>query len=422
MNKKLLFTAVLALLSVGAIAQQTVRQSMRSKEYVRENESLVRNYIDSLKTVRDSLKTQRTVSAESDLRIKRLFMPLTYYNDVISGAFQLDTTNTIGKALLHMYLRHPEWVETTEADLRKQQSNRVDVRRPIRHEVELVDRLAPVPLESEVAPIAVMIMKPNFWSYRGDYSLQIFQNYVSGNWYKGGESNYSALAALLMEANYNNKQKLKWENRLEMKYGLQSSRSDSLHSYKSTEDLLRLTSKFGLQADKKWYYTVQFIGYTQFTHSYKSNDPTLYAHFLAPLNINVSLGMDYAVDWISHKLKGNFHIAPLAYNMKYSQFRDIAKRIGISEGHFKHDFGSEFTVDLEWKFSDAVKWKTRLYGYTTFRRSELEWENTFVLTFNKYISAQLFIYPRFDDGVARDLHHAYWQFKELSSIGFQYSF
>ena len=107
MNKKLLFTAVLALLSVGAIAQQTVRQGMRSKEYVRENESLVRNYIDSLETVRDSLKTQRTVSAESDLRIKRLFMPLTYYNDVISGAFQLDTTNTIGKTLLHMYLRHP---------------------------------------------------------------------------------------------------------------------------------------------------------------------------------------------------------------------------------------------------------------------------------------------------------------------------
>ena len=100
----------------------------------------------------------------------------------------------------------------------------------------------------------------------------------------------------------------------------------------------------------------------------------------------------------------------------------MAKRIGICEGHFKHDFGSEFTVELEWKFSDAVKWKTRLYGYTTFRRSELEWENTFVLTFNKYISAQLFIYPRFDDGVARDLHHAYWQFKELSSIGFQYSF
>ena len=45
-----------------------------------------------------------------------------------------------------------------------------------------------------------------------------------------------------MQANYNNKQKVKWENRLELKYGLQSSRSDSLHSFKSTEDLIRLTS------------------------------------------------------------------------------------------------------------------------------------------------------------------------------------
>ena len=63
MNKKLLFTAVLALLSVGAIAQQTVRQSMRSKEYVRENESLEINSFDSLETVRYRLKTQPPVSA-----------------------------------------------------------------------------------------------------------------------------------------------------------------------------------------------------------------------------------------------------------------------------------------------------------------------------------------------------------------------
>ena len=53
-----------------------------------------------------------------------------------------------------------------------------------------------------------------------------------------------------MQANYNNKQKVKWENRLELKYGMQSSRSDSLHSFKSTEDLIRLTSKLGLQATK----------------------------------------------------------------------------------------------------------------------------------------------------------------------------
>ena len=79
-------------------------------------------------------------------------------------------------------------------------------------------------------------------------------------------------------------------------------------------------------------------------------------------------------------------------------------------------------MDETWKFSDDISWKCRLYGYTTYERSELEWENTFTFRFNRYISTNLFVYPRFDDGVARDSHHGYWQFKEYCSIGFSYSF
>ena len=46
--------------------------------------------------------------------------------------------------------------------------------------------------------------------------------------------------------------------------------------------------------------------------------------------------------------------------------------------HFLHDFGSEFTVDLEWQLMESLTWKTRLYGYSTYKRTELEWENTIV--------------------------------------------
>lgn len=184
-----------------------------------------------------------------------------------------------------------------------------------------------------------------------------------------------------------------------------------------------MTSKLGLQAVSKWYYTLQVIAYSQFTHSYKSNDPRLYSDFLAPLNLNVSIGMDYNVDWLRHALKGTIHLAPFAYNMKYTRKLELCDRLGMDpDHHFKNDFGSEFTVDLTWQLMEMLKWKTRLYGYTSYERAELEWENTFTLQFNKWISAQLFVYPRFDDGVTRDDHHGYWQFKEYISIGFQYSF
>ena len=109
--------------------------------------------------------------------------------------------------------------------------------------------------------------------------------------------------------------------------------------------------------------------------------------------------------------------------MKYTRFQSLSKRLGIGDNnHFLHDYGSEFTVDLEWKIMEMLTWKTRLYGYTTYKRAELEWENTFTLRFNRFISSQLFIYPRFDDGVSRDSRYAFWQLKEFASIGFQYSF
>jgi hypothetical protein len=299
----------------------------------------------------------------------------------------------------------------------------VNITTPIRQEAELVDKVEELPQTIDIVPMKVVVTKPNFWKIKGDYSLQFMQNYISDNWYKGGESSYAMLGVVTMEANYNNKQKVKWDNKLELKLGLQNTRSDTIHRMKTNEDLIRLTSKLGLHASKHWYYTLQLIAQTQFTHSYKSNDRTVYADFLAPGSLNLSLGMDYDMDWMNHKLKGTVHLAPIAYNLKYTRNLDLSTRLGIKEGrHALHDYGSLFTADLTWEFNDMLKWKTRMYGYTTYKNAVFEWENTFVFQLNKWLAAQLFVYPRFDDNVSRDDKHGYWQFKEFASIGFNYSF
>ncbi len=411
---------------LGAIAQVSHPVSVRSDE--RPSMDKIQAYVDSLNALKDSVFTSKKLKIRREQRLRRndmrLFLPLTYYGNVAEKLFTRDRNdNPILSELMHLYLTRPDLVRGTDRMVQQQQTKLDDINAPIHHDPILVEKVPETPVEPTTVPVEVMVKRPNFWTFNGDYALQFLQNYVSGNWYRGGESNYSALASLVMQANYNNKQKLKWENRLELKYGLQSSRSDSLHSFKSTEDLIRLTSKLGLQATKRWYYTVQFIGNTQFSRSYRSNDPKVYSAFAAPLNINLSIGMDYSVDWMNHRLKGNFHLAPLAYNMKYTRMLELTRRLGMEDGrHFLHDFGSEFTVDLEWKMMESLTWKTRLYGYSTYKRTELEWENTFTFRFNRYISSQVFIYPRFDDGVRRDDHYAFWQLKEFASIGFQYSF
>ena len=395
------------------------------------------NYADSLAIYKYKLDSLQQVNAAlgkaqaPNAHYYRLFAPTTFYHSAANKLLRLGgnmsgqdaAADEVDMALYNIYMNRPDLVMNSQTRLQEGGALRDDLDKPVRNDINFVEAIAPELVEADTVPVVVDVKKPNFWSYKGDYFLQFLQNYVSSNWYKGGESNYSMVGSATIEANYNNKQKVKWENKLEMKLGFMTSKSDSLREFKSTEDLLRLTSKLGLQASKKWYYTLQMIAYTQFARGYKSNDPVLYSDFMSPFNLNVSLGMDYAVEAFDKKLKGSVHLAPIAYNYRYVGRRALGTRYGLKEGNRSmHEIGSQFTVDLEWKFSDNINWKTRLYGFTSYKRAELEWENTFTFKLSKYISTNLFIYPRFDDGATRLDDHGYWQLQEYFSLGFSYSF
>ncbi len=398
---------------------------------VGDTHSFVEKYMESLRSLyriiySDSIEKPSTIRSK-DIDYAPLFLPLTYYRKIAGDCLRLDldssATPEVQKSLLHVYLERPDLVQNTDRELDIIGAVGESEATKIQNHPDLVNKVAPKVVEPDVKQFGVKVFKPNFWSYHSDYFLQFLQNFVTSNWYKGGESNYSMVGAVTLQANYNNKQKVKWDNKLELKLGFQTSRSDSLHNLKTSEDLIRYTGKLGLQASRRWYYTIQLLTYTQFMRGFKNNDRRTYSDFLSPLNINLSVGMDYNVLWFNKKLAGTIHLAPLAYNFKYIGRKSLAARYGIDEGkHALHDFGSEFTVDLTWKFSDMMNWKTRLFGYTTYRRAELEWENTLTFQFNKYISTKVFVYPRFDDGALRDGKYGYWQYKEYASLGFSYSF
>ncbi len=377
-------------------------------------------------------------------RYYRLFAPLTFYHSVAADQLSIasddpdEVNKAINEALMQVYLTRPDLVRVTESQQQESGTLRQDIiEQPVVQQVAMAEQAEPMPAMPDVEPVEVVIEKPNFWKYKGDGYLQFMQNYVSDNWYKGGESNYSAVGSITLEANYDNKQKWKWDNKLEMKLGFQTSRTDSVHRFKANEDLLRYTGKVGLQAANKWYYTLQMLAYTQFTHGYKANDIRTFSDFLSPLNVSLGLGMDYKVSWVKNRLTGTINISPLAVNYRYvgrSSFRKknninveeydwFPARYGIDEGkHHKTDLGSQLTASLTWKINDVVTWKTRFYGFTSYHRAELEWENTFMLQVSKYISANLFLFPRFDDSNKWDSKLGYWQFKEYSSLGFSYSF
>ena len=368
-----------------------------------------------------------------DARYYRLFAPVTFYHNVADKTLALDSesagkdqvADAVDAALLNVYLNRPDLVNATETELQESGEIRKDVDQPIENQVEFVSKVEePVVMDvPEDIPTEVVVQKPKFWTYKGDGFLQFMQNYVSGNWYKGGESNYSALGSLTLEANYDNKNKWKWDNKLEMKLGFLRSSTDSLHKFKSNEDLIRLTSKVGLEAAKNWYYTLQVLAYTQFSRGLKSNDPKIYSDFMSPFNLNFGLGMDYKVETKDKKLTGSINLSPIALNYRYVDRLDLGPSYGLKEGKRSLvDFGSQVTADLVWKINDVVTWKSRFYAFTSYKRAEIEWENTFELRVSKYISANLFLYPRFDDSGAKDDDLGYLQFKEFSSVGFTYAF
>lgn len=431
-NKYILLLAALLLTTLTVSAQRRLKKPVAEAEI--ETPQVVNNYLDSLNMMRQRLDSLQQVndqlrSEQNDGRYFRLFAPTTFYHSGAQKSLSLkpqtgdDVADAIDQALMNVYLRRPDLVVNNESNLLAAGSIREDVNQELTQEVELTDFAAPVPDEPEAVPIQIVVQKPNFWKFKGDGYLQFLQNYVSTNWHKGGESNYSAVAAANLELNYNDKDRITFDNKLEMKLGVQTSPSDTVHKYKTNNDLLRFTSKLGIQAHKKWYYTLQLLAYTQFARGLKANDEKVYSDFTSPFDLNIGIGMQYNVDALGGRLKGTLNFLPFAFNFRYVAREALISANGIEgDHHTLENFASQFTGELKWNIIDQLSWKTRLYANTTYHQTKVEWENQFELKVTKYISANLFLYPRFDDGNTRDEDMGYFQLQEWSSIGLTYSF
>ena len=194
-------------------------------------------YADSLLVCRQRIDSMKMDSGDS--RYAQLFTPLTFYHGPVARMLRLKpqdgAKDSLGRmldqTLMEVYLKRPDLVRNTESHLKEVGAPLAAQSKPKKNHPDIVEQVAPKAIEVDAAPMDIVITRPNFWTIGGDYYLQFLQNYVSDNWYKGGESNYSVLGRVTMFANYNNKQKLKWDNKVEMRLGYQTSKGDTAVSY-----------------------------------------------------------------------------------------------------------------------------------------------------------------------------------------------
>ena len=328
----------------------------------------------------------------------------------------------VERQLLSFYVHYPKLVKRNEAEFANVSvlSNK-DLEAGPRNE----NILNMAQVSNKVGGVSesdLVVYRPNFWTTGGSGFLQFSQNHISDNWYKGGESNKSLFAGLALFANFNDTQRIQFENKLEWKLGFISTPSDTLHSYKPNNDIIRLNSKLGLKAVKHWYYTLSVDFKTQFFSNYKTNSKDVISAFFSPAELNVGLGMDYKfVKDATCNL--SVLINPLNYTLYSVASDDVdPTKFNIKAGH-KHEsvLGSRMEATLKWKVFKMLMWESRLSYSTNYEKALADWENTFTFVVNKYLSTKLFVNARFDDGVPRKEGKSYFQLQEILSFGLNYT-
>ena len=251
--------------------------------------------------------------------------------------------------------------------------------------------------------------------------LQFSQNYVSSNWYQGGNTNFALYASAKGIIKYDNKKWLTWETTGEWREGFSTALGDSLRKINMTDDLFKLYSKLNIRIlPNKLYGSFSGEFQTPFFNTWKENTNTLKTGILTPLRFNWAIGLDYT------PIKGmSIVMAPFAYKLIYVNDTIRADRttFGVNSGNLLSTFGSSVRVEWKWRPLREVSLETVFYAYTNYRMIELDWEIDCDFIINRYMSARVVLHPRYDSSVIREGDtHAKMQFKEFLSIGFAHKF
>ncbi len=282
-------------------------------------------------------------------------------------------------------------------------------------------------VDTSAAVVPEIVQNRINWLHLVGGGIQISQAYISRNWYQGG-NNY---LALLFNFNWNVSlntvyhPNLLFVSDLSYKLAINSNPRGSVHRYSISQDQFQYTLKTGLKAFNKWFYSLNLLFKTQLFTSFPEDSHQLKAKFLSPSEFNAGLGMTYNTKALKDRLALSVSISPLSYNLKacpsmridHTQFNILPDRKTRSE------FGSNAELNLTWNFSDNISWKSRVFLFTNYHYFQGDWENTFNFAINKFLSTQLYVYPRFDSSANRlSTGWRYWQMKEILSFGLSYTF
>lgn len=369
----------------------------------------------------------------------RMFSSPVLYGSVIEKAFSCKEqegeaesemlamddkrASVIDKLLLDVYTAHPEKIAMTEEQLLSENTHSEIDADEKGLGISLSKPLIGLP-ENVEGGMKTTVVKPNYWSTKGRIGLKFTQNYISGNWFQGGESNNTMLGEFDFDLNYDDKDRISFNTHFDVDLGFATTKADTLHSFKTNTDRLRIESTFGYKLVKNLDLSAKMKLESQSLPNYPTNSRDFVSNFMAPFDANFSIGLNYKPSW--EKFRFEVYVAPLsAYNYRFVRYGNLTSRYGIRAGrHHKEDFGTQVVVTVpSQRIFGIVDWYSRAEYYTNYARAFFQWENKFDVSLNRYLTASLSLHARFDDSAPGlyDDEYGYWQIKEFMTLGVTYS-
>lgn len=298
----------------------------------------------------------------------------------------------------------------------------------------------PIILEPDTITIDSIKVAP-MWVIKGNLAIT-FSQISFTNWVAGGENAISGNGTTLLTANYS-KGKNKWDNTLDIGYGLTRQGNDKQIK---NEDRIDIASIYGRNASRKWYYS-SMIGFkTQFAKGYKyPNDSTVISDVMAPAYIQLSLGMNYKPNDLF-----NVMISPAAGKLTIVNDQELANKGSFGVTPAKYDDNGALiepgeNTRIELGGSLKILYNTEFWEKKVGFRSKLEffsnymdkpqnidvsWDMTMDLRITTYVTAKVQTWTLYDNDQKIEVKDksgntkkiSKLQFKEMLGIGFTYKF
>jgi hypothetical protein len=269
-----------------------------------------------------------------------------------------------------------------------------------------------------------------FWKISGLTSVNLSQVSLT-NWSTGGKSSSSGVALFNLNANYL-KDKISWENTLNMGYGLLKENGKDVVK---THDKFDLISKYGVKQSEKIYISTLFNFKTQFAPGYSdSEDKRIISDFMAPAYLTLSPGLDYKPN-----KKLSFLISPVTGKMTIVANDSLSSigAFGVDPGKStRYEFGSFLKMELKTDLMKNVSLQTKLDLFSNYLHNpeniDVNWDLLINMKINDYLSANLITNLIYDDDVKIDVDKnndgiieasgARVQFKEMFGVGLSLKF